>query len=286
MKFSIKRYDNRINIYSNKEIKDNLLEISISLLCNDNYYKKSFIEEVKSDKGRQVFRLDLNNKIYYLKKYSYRRISKRVKNLFRSAEGVRAYQIAQKLLTLDIPVVKAIAAITYRSNIWTVDSIFITEGFLGVDLQEYLANGDYDQRLKENVIKEAAKLWARLYKTNFLNGDPNLPGILIRIKEDNIKLSLVDMDNFKEYSSLSWKKIIKNLIDFNAHSYSGLDKLGGKRLNTNDRILFFKELIKEYGVEIDVDKTIAYIREKTIERLIEWGREEVVTDINQIDSYS
>lgn len=279
-------YKKKFDIYCNGDIDNKLLEITDVLLTNSNRVIEKEIKLVKDDIGRQVFKVKIGNDNYYLKKYFYKKASKKIKNLFRPAEAVRAYQISNKLLAASISVAEPIAAIVNNKGFMVKESIFITKEFVGIKLDDYLINEEYNKSLKEKIIKEVAKLWAKLYLFNFLNGDPNLPGILVRVQDDKVDLCLVDMDNFKQYSYLSWKKICKNLIEFNAHSYSGLGISGINKLSNKDRIIFFKliisELIKEYGWNINLEDNISYINKKTIERLIKWGREEVITQSNNL----
>lgn len=117
-----------------------------------------------------------------------------------------------------------------------------------------------------------AKLWAKLYKNNYINGDPNLPGVLLNF-DDGLQLSFVDVDNFKQVIYLSEKRIIKNLAKFNAHSYSGLAKMDGKKLTDTDRKLFLDYLVENYSFKsstIEVFNKIDYFTYKVLKK---WGKE-------------
>ncbi|GAB6137361.1 lipopolysaccharide kinase InaA family protein [Halanaerobaculum tunisiense] len=275
MDFFKEQYSKKIDIYYQDQVEDKILKEGVKVLKGD-VTEVDNLNLIKNAKGRQVFRLDIEGEGYYLKKYCYRRYDKKIKNIFRSSEAIRAYDIAHELLQAGIEVVEPTVAINYHKSLMTKDSLFITKEFAGSNLQEYLANGNYTQELKDKIIIKLAKLWAKIYKANFLTGDPNLPGILVQVKDKNVKLCLVDMDNFKRYNFLSWKKIIKNLIKFNAHTYSGLDKIGNKKLNCEDRSLFLKEFIKAYGKKVDINKLMNHIGQKTADRLIEWEKKDLV----------
>lgn len=276
LKLNKEIYNDRIKVYYNNRFdKDLIQEVVKCIKCDNN--TNSDIKLVKEDKGRQVFKLAVNNKKYYIKKYFYRKTSKRLKNLFRSAEALRAFEISNRLLRAGIPVVQPVLAVVYRCDFWTFDSIYVSEDFQGINLQNYLAFGNDNEVVKRQVIKEVARLWAKVYKKRFINGDPNLASILIKFTGDNFKLSLVDVDNTRHVLVLPESTIIKNLIEFNAHSYSGLDRIGKKKLSFEDRILFLKEFILSSGRKVNLTKITEYIGRKTAYRLLEWGKEYLVS---------
>ncbi|MBM7622953.1 lipopolysaccharide kinase InaA family protein [Sporohalobacter salinus] len=281
MKLNKKRYDEKTTVYHYNKLEQDLVKKSVECL-KTNKVNINNLNLVKSANGRKVFKLEFRNKNYYIKKYFYRKISKRIKNLFRVSEAVRASKISNRLLKVGIPVVRPILAITYKRNLWTQDSIFVTEGFNGITLQQYIAYGDYNRKMKCNIIKRVARLWAKFYSENFLNGDPNLASILIKFGQTDFKIKLVDVDNIRYYPSLSWKAILENLADFNAHTYSGLDKMGGRKLSYKDRELFLREFSKTYGRKIDVQKTGDYINRKTVDELIEWDKINLIDTNNEL----
>jgi hypothetical protein len=72
---------------------------------------------------------------------------------------------------------------------------------------------------------------------------------------------------------------LKNLVDFNAHTYSGLgnSNKGQQRLNFKDRICFLDSLLKFYKKEnFNIKKDSYYIKEKTLELLSDWNKLDLV----------
>ncbi|AZO93928.1 lipopolysaccharide kinase InaA family protein [Halocella sp. SP3-1] len=282
MELNEKDYNEKIKIFYYNSLNNTLLNKSIKCLKDNNCSFKL----IKAAKGREVFKINLEQENYYLKKYSYQRFSKKFKNLFRSAPALRALKITKKLVDKEISVVEPILAVIYRRNLWTADSIFVTKDFGGVDLQDFLAYGDYDLDFKRQVVREVARIWAGFYKGNFLNGDPNLASILIKHNNASFELGLVDVDNVRSLSFLSWKLVVKNLIEFNAHSYSGLYKMKGKKLDQEDRFLFLEEFIKIYGKkEINIKELADYIGKKTIKRLTDWGKQDLILNDKRLSQF-
>jgi hypothetical protein len=285
VKLNKENFTDDIMIYYYNSFDKDLVQEVVNFLKSGRNINSKNIEPVKEGKGRQVFKTVVNGKKYYLKKYFYRKTSKRMKNLFRSAEAVRALKITFQLLQAGIPAVEPVLAMVYRHNFWTFDSVFITEDFQGIDLQNYLAYENYDPETKSLVIKETARLWAGLYKNRFINGDPNLASILIKFDRNDCKISLVDVDNTRHLPFLPQRIVIKNLIELNAHSYSGLDRIGKQKLSFEDRKAFFNEFILSYRRKMNIEKITKYINRKTYDRLLQWGKQDLVNNDERLSSF-
>lgn len=248
--------------------------IGITKYCFQNdYIKNNSFELIKKGNQREIYKFKVNSKSYYLKKYSYRNLGKRIKNFFRASAAYRSFKITIELLEKNISVVKPILAAEYQYSPFITDSIFITKDFGGVNLQKFLAYNDYSQLEKEKVIIKVAKLWSKLYRNNYINGDPNLPGVLLRYN-DKLELALVDLDNFQKKIYLSQEKVIKNLAKFNAHGYSGLEKLQGKKLKKEDRKLFLKYFLKFYNrINLDINNLLLKTEKETAKYLNKWNKD-------------
>lgn len=268
---NISYYNNKINYCYNNHFDQELLRMAISLLKNDVVPDKRF-ELVKAEPERKVYKALINGKSYFLKQYKYRKLKKRVKNIFRKSSACRAFKMTNKLLDKKITVVKPALAVTYRHDFFTLDSLFITEDFMGSDLQSFIAQGNYDLKTKSKVIKQVAKLWADLYNNNFINGDPNLPGVLLKFTTE-FKLCLVDVDNIRHFPYLTKKAITNNLAKFNAHSYSGLAGLGKARLSHQDRKLFYNEFLACYNKS---GILLSDIKNKTFKILSNWDKGDLI----------
>lgn len=265
--------------YKNSQPSQKLVEISLHILQGNKLDK---LKKVKSEKGREVYKYQLGNQEYYFKRYCYRSLEKKVKGLVRLPEAVRALKMSFELEEKGIPVVKHLAAVSYRFSFFITDSILITRGFEGDDLDKYLTNSNFTKVSRKELIKKLADIWVSLYNNRILNGDPNLPGIMLNTNEKGIKLALLDMDNYCKLPCLTRQKVLKNLISFNAHSYSGL--AGSKNiLTTRDRILFFKELLKKYRFNNLKLDDLKYIADQTVSKLTRWGRTEALGLIEEKD---
>lgn len=245
MKIKKIRYNKKTNIYYKGDKPDQDI-INKSLLYLKESKKANF-NLIKKGNGRKVFKDNLGLNIYYFKKYSYRKFDKKIKNLIRKPSAYRALKTSYSLLEKNIPVVQPVLAVTYKHNYFTYDSIYVTKDFGGCNFQQFVAFKEYDNIFKKKIIQKLAILWSDLYNENIINYDPNLGSILIN-KKKHLDLSLVDVDNIKFQSKLNKNDVIYNLSKFNAHSYIGLKKLDGKKLNCFDKNFFLKEIHKNTNI--------------------------------------
>lgn len=276
MKIKNKKSDG-IDFYYNKKASNEMLEMTKYCLRNKRIDKNNF-ELIKKGNQREVYKAIIDSEIYYFKKYCYRSFDKKLKNIFRKSAAYNSFKRSNDLIENGISVVKPVLAAEIKHNHLTVDSVFITKDFGGTDLQQFLAEQDYSAAEKEKIIISLAKLWSKLYKKNYLNGDPNLPGVLLNF-DDKLKLSLVDVDNFKQVIYLTKKRIIRNLAKFNAHSYSGLAKMGGKKLKNADRKLFLQHLIRNYK-RLEKMNLYQAVQAETFNILKAWGKSELIKRCN------
>lgn len=274
MQIKSEKYD-KINFYYNKKPSKLMFEMTKYFL-ETNKINNSDFEMIKSGNQREIYKGIVDSESYYFKKYSYRSLNKKLKNIFRSSAAYRSFKISNQLIANQIPVVEPILAAKYNHSLMIADSIFITKDFGGADLQNFLAKKEYSLKEKEEIIIKLAQIWAKLYKNNYLNGDPNLPGILINYNEnESLNLSLVDVDNFKKVIYLTKDRIIRNLAKFNAHSYSGLAKMGEKKLTKEDRKLFLNHFIKNYNDLTQIDLCQA-VKTETFNILEAWDKSELI----------
>ncbi|PUU86513.1 hypothetical protein, partial [Halanaerobium sp.] len=103
-------------------------------------------------------------------------------------------------------------------------------------------------------------------------------GVLLNF-DDGLQLSFVDVDNFKQVIYLSEKRIIRNLAKFNAHSYSGLAKMDGKKLNHEDRKLFLHYILKLYKNR-DFNNIDQNIKNETLNILKKWDKDNLFKRCN------
>ena len=168
----------------------------------------------KDDKAHDVFKYQLDGNIYYIKKYENLRFKKKVKNLFRPAEGERYLKLLNKLQEIGVPTIKKGRAIKYGSFI-DRESLFITEEISGQELIDFLDDSD-DRSLRKIAIENLAELLITLYSNKLLSGDPNFSNFLVD-KSGGVKF--IDLDSIKKFPVMPQFMIDKNLAKLLALAY-------------------------------------------------------------------
>lgn len=173
MELHKKEYNSKIKIYYNKKEPDDLCKgVMDYFWLSDNSRQVNWrLSRVSSRQGIEVFRLDYDNEIYYLKKYSHTRISKKIQSIIRSPEGIRNFKNAVRLLQADILTPEPVFALTKR-NVVTFDSILITEKADGIELNKYIKQNNLNDGKK--ILKLMAEVCARFINNNFAHQDPTL----------------------------------------------------------------------------------------------------------------
>lgn len=270
MQKKVIKYGNRKWIIHNEIVESHLAHIEC-FLQNANNVKNSIL--IKKEADRSSFFYCHAGKNYFVKTYTYRTLFKLLKNFFRSSSAEKALNIGLALQLAGISVATPLAALVYKKEFLHKDSLLITDKIKGQNFQEYLTNEKYDLKLKRAIIQEIAKLWAKLYCNHFITTDPNLPGIMIHIENEVINVAFVDMDNFKKLKFSNKKVILKNLANFNAHTYSGLARVNQNHLITNtDRLFFIKQVFQNLNKYQITKNDIEFIKIQTLKILQKWGR--------------
>lgn len=238
----------------------------------------SGLTPVAENEGRKVYRTIFRGQEFYFKIYPYQEVIRRVKDIFRWQPAVRALKKARILRKRGINTVKPASALVAGSYPWKKKSLLITEGFSGKNLRDFLVEENFSRSEKRKIISGVAHMWAKLFKNKVYPGDPNLTNILICREKDEIILSLVDLDGVKVLPFIPWKKVISNLVKFNAHTYSNMD-VGRKpatEITDRDRLLFLEKFLD--FLEVDKDKYLLaeYLQERTVNRLNNWGKGDLI----------
>jgi len=204
----------------------------------------------KDDKAHNVFKYQLDGNIYYIKKYENLRFKKKLKNLFRPAEGKRYLKLLNKLQEIGIPTINKGWAIKYGTFI-DRESLFITEEISGQKLIDFLADCS-DNILRKTAIKKLAELLNTLYSNKLLSGDPNFSNFFVNEAEE---VKFIDLDSIKKFPIIPKSMIHKNLAKLLALAYVHKVEIsiGEKELLVNEALngQQFKEILKLTKEKLD-----------------------------------
>jgi len=265
--------DKNIDIYYREKTSPELLFKSYELIKNCQQ-----TDLITQRNGRKVYKIKIGENTYYFKKYCYRNSNKCLKSIFRAPDAIRSFRMSEKMLERQVNAIKPILAVTYAINTFITDSLFVTQEFSEYNLYDYIKNGNYNESTKDILIQKMALFLAKLYNNNFINGDLNLPGILIKFVDNsiiNMELAMVDFDNIRQYPLLPWKAIEKNLISFYSHLYSGLAEMPHVYSFTfRDRLKFMNIFLKYYQQHDVTNVTIQqeHLDKGITAKLAKWGK--------------
>ncbi len=235
------------------------------------------LKMIKNDfSGREVYTFSFQDKVYYLKRYFHRRISKVIKNWIREPEGLRYFNSTVAIAGLGIPVTKPVFAITMRMNPLITDSLYVSEEFCGSSLDQLAMKCSLRKTEREMLLRKIAVMWSTLYLNRYVHGDPNLGNILVNT--DTLDMALVDIDGIRKWPVLPEKKLLDNLAKLNYFSYLSFDNAPGRKLDEDDRAVFFDAFFSHYPKKMHTREPIYYLYQSTIKRLIRFNREDIVNN--------
>lgn len=277
-KLDKKRYNDKIKIYYQDDSYFSLAEEIISFIWLKNNKSIISYELIKDDKGK-VYKIEYNNQTYYLKSYSYRNFKKNIKNIFRSSEAVRYFKLAIKLISADITVTEPVLGLTLRRNLFMIDSIFVMKEVPGVDLHTYLFKSDKCNKIiRRKTINKFALIWGKLINNNFLHQDPCLRNFMINLKQGEVQIKLIDIDNIYLLPIFPKKMLMKNLAKLRSRQLTDFKKTNTEPLNQVEVNTFLKEFKKNCKKEIEISSLFNAISIETVKRLIKYDRKNIILE--------
>lgn len=216
MELRKEKYTKNIKVKYMDTLIDEIVEDMLGFLCNND---ESNLCLVKVKRDTKVYKYKHDNQTYYIKAYLHKK--KKLKNYFRY-KAFRNIKITKSLMDNEIPVFKPYISISYKNFPSPNRSLFITREFKGVSATEFLLDNHENTELKNKFIKDMAYICSKMYNNGFVQGDPNLDNIMVKLhsnegrEQSELDIVLVDVDGIKKWPFLTENMVIKNLAKFNA----------------------------------------------------------------------
>ncbi|MCK8824302.1 lipopolysaccharide kinase InaA family protein [Fuchsiella alkaliacetigena] len=285
MEFNKEKYTSKIKIYYNTPDFKGLSQRAIDYFWLDKDFLEENIELIKDGTSRKirVFKLNYDNKTYYLKKYAFERIDKKLQNnLFRRPEGIRNMKNAHKLLAAGIPTAKPIFSATKRKLLCR-DSIFVSEEAPGIELAEYInENGLSGQ---QRLIKALAGFWGRFIGNNFIHQDPGLDNLFVNLDEDKFELTLIDIDSVYALPFLPKIVALHTLARIVSKLHKKLFKLEHHPLTKREQDLFLQEFIANCSKDFDFEKLNYKLNKLIVKKMIKKDRRNIVAANEKLSAF-
>lgn len=288
LKLSKKKYNSKIKIYYQDELNYGLAEEIIEGIWLNKGLKQSKVrcELIKDSIKGNVYRMEFDNCVYYLKSYAHRRFNKIFKNNFRPMEAVRYFKKGIKLMNADIEIAEPALGLTWRRNMFIVDSIFVTKEAPGLDLYTFLEKTNKcDKKLREKAIRKMALLWSKLINNNFHHQDPSFRNFMFFVKKEKVQIKFIDLDNIHLLPFLSSKTVLENLAKLRARQITYFDQTNTRALSQSEINIFFEEFIKNCHRKFNIDELQDTVNSRVIKRLIRFNKRDLIFKDNVLHQY-
>jgi hypothetical protein len=219
---------------------------------------------------REVYTLEINDEIYYIKKFYPLAFKQQLKYHSLMSRGLQNFLLSQRLIAAGFNTPQPLFALVKHRGLFHNESIFVTNESKGVPLKE-LAISEVETGIKENIMLHFARTMGLLYKKGFIQTDTNLGNFLVEFSRTGCRLIFVDMDMIFYKPLFNTRDVLKSIARFWAYFYKGLDKHQMNDQFSVQKMIFYSHIILlSYNSYIKI-KSIMYIDKKIKRHLNKWG---------------
>jgi serine/threonine protein kinase len=203
---------------------------------------------VKANDGRQVWRVQLGDKLVFVKLYLPLRGWGRMRRLLLGSDSMRERRVAEYARQHRIATVQPIASADAPASGSRPVSILITEGLArACPLNEVWPGldqrGRENRRLKNTIIDRVARLIAHAHQNGFEHTDLHAGNILIdRSSDGECQALFVDLHNIRLGRPVSDRAVVRNLAQF--HQWFRFRAPLTDRLRFLDRYLEWRKVLE------------------------------------------
>jgi len=176
---------------------------------------------VKENVQRQVWRVELGGKCYYVKLYLKNGWWRAVKRQFRGPPCLKEWRVAQYALEKRVNCVKPVAYAISSDPKSRLDCLLITEGLPGsLPLIQYWQNlsndGDPTTPAAIRKLQDAlAELLAKAHRAGIAHCDLHPGNLLVEVANGQPKVYLVDLHSVKIHKTVSKRAATETLAQLN-----------------------------------------------------------------------
>ncbi len=195
----------------------------------------------------------------YLKRYVLINAKQIAQALFRTHKSQKAWRIANILLQKGILTPQPVAFFRRRARGVPDEFVLLTEGIpSGLSLRQYVRQWLDAQpkgervKLKRRLIRGVAEFLASLHLAGVYHGDLTANNIFIELREDDVRVYLIDLDSVRSTRWISRHRRIKNLDEL------GRNFLELRLFSTSDRVRFLTCYLARYGKDTETVRGLFY----------------------------
>ena len=220
---------------------------------------------IKSTVNRSVYCCSLNDRIFYIKLYSFSSPIKYIKHLFRYSHGIHGYKKSIHLINENVSTATPVLAMSYLGGL---RSLVVHEAIPGIDAEEFFVNNLSNKNLRSIVLKKIGALIAELFSKGFSHGDMNFGGFIIDTKDEHVSVSLIDVDNITNYS----KQRFRDIVNFNAHLFVTAQKAQVEMLSSDELREMYLSILGIYNFGMTEMSFFQQLNQATAQKLTKWGQ--------------
>ena len=220
---------------------------------------------IKSTVNRSVYCCSLNERIFYIKLYSFSSPIKYLKHLFRYSHGIHGYKKSIRLLNENVSTAMPVLAMSYLGGL---RSLVVHEAIPGVDAEAFFVNYSNNKNLRSTVLKKIGALIAELFAKGFSHGDMNFGGFIVDAKDGNVSVSLIDVDNITNNP----KQRFRDIVNFNAHLFVTAKKAQVEMLSSDELREMYLSMLGIYNFDMTETSFFQRLNQATELKLIKWGQ--------------
>lgn len=195
---------------------------------------------VKSGSGRTIYNVRLPDAHFYIKHFQAKTFGSFLHYSIREGRASRECHLAQFLMRCGINTIHPIALGERRRRGMLYESFLVTEAIPnGMTLFDLIERGDSagnatrDQRLREHIAQELAKLIATIHQQGVEHRDLHERNIVIQPRDDReFNFFLLDLHELRVHKELPWASAVREL--------TRMGRYFTLRTSRADRLRFFK----------------------------------------------
>ena len=212
---------------------------------------------------RSVYCCSLNERILYIKLYSFSSPIKYLKHLFRYSHGIHGYKKSIRLLNENVSTATPVLAMSYLGGL---RSLVVHEAIPGVDAEAFFIKKTHDQSLRNAVLKKMGALIAELFSKGFSHGDMNFGGFIVDASDEKVSVSLIDVDNIANKP----EKQFRDIVNFNAHLFVTAQKAQLEMLSSDELRKLYLSVLDLYDFGMTTAVFFKRLNRETEQKLTRW----------------
>ncbi len=145
-------------------------------------------------------------------------------------------------------------------------SLVVHEAIPGIDAEEFFIKNCHTQTQRNAVLKKIGSLIAELFSKGFSHGDMNFGGFIVDIRDGNVSVSLIDVDNIINKP----EKQFRDIVNFNAHLFMTAKKAHTEMLSNDELRTLYLSILDEYDFGTTKPAFFERLNRETKQKLTRW----------------